>query len=42
MSVDRGSEGLKRELREIGARMTAEWLKSAGPEGQAIVDAYRK
>jgi TRAP-type C4-dicarboxylate transport system substrate-binding protein len=42
MAVDRGSEGLKRELREIGTRMTAEWLKSAGPEGQAIVDAYRK
>jgi TRAP-type transport system periplasmic protein len=42
MTVDRGSEGLKRELREIGNRMTSEWLKSAGPDGQAIVDAYRK
>jgi TRAP-type transport system periplasmic protein len=42
MVVDRGSETLKRELKVIGGRMTAEWLKQAGPEGQAIIDAYRK
>jgi TRAP-type C4-dicarboxylate transport system substrate-binding protein len=42
MAVDRGSEGLKRELKAIGARMTTEWLRQAGPDGQAIVDAYRK
>jgi TRAP-type transport system periplasmic protein len=42
MVVDRGSDKLKNELREIGARMTADWLKQAGPEGQAIIDAYRK
>ena len=36
------SEALSRELRKIGATMTAEWVKQAGPEGQAIVDAYAK
>ena len=25
----------------IGDTMTAEWLKTAGPEGQAVIDAYR-
>lgn len=42
MTVDRSSEQLKRELRAIGTRMTAEWVKSAGPEGQAVIDAYKK
>ncbi|EET49581.1 trap dicarboxylate transporter- dctp subunit [Thalassobium sp. R2A62] len=28
------------ELETIGAKMTAEWLETAGPEGQAILDAY--
>jgi len=42
MTVDRSSDKLKRELKAIGERMSAEWLKQAGPEGQAILDAYRK
>ncbi len=42
MTVDRGSEGLKRELQAIGARMTDEWLRQAGDEGKAVIDAYRK
>ena len=42
MVVDRSSDKLKRELKGIGERMSAEWLKQAGPEGQAILDAYRK
>ncbi len=42
MTVDRQSAKLKQELKTIGERMTAEWLKSAGAEGQAVVDAYRK
>ncbi|MDP3650068.1 MAG: TRAP transporter substrate-binding protein [Rhodoferax sp.] len=29
-------------LNKIGVTMTEEWLKSAGPEGKAIIDAYRK
>jgi TRAP-type transport system periplasmic protein len=42
MTVDRSSPKLKAELKTIGERMTAEWLKAAGAEGQAIVDSYRK
>jgi TRAP-type transport system periplasmic protein len=42
MTVDRSSDKLKRELKSIGERMSAEWLKQAGPDGQAILDAYRK
>lgn len=42
MVVDRSSVRLKGELKAIGERMTTEWLKQAGPDGQAIVDAFRK
>ncbi len=42
MVVDRSSEKLKRELKSIGERMSAEWLKQAGPDGEAILAAYRK
>jgi TRAP-type transport system periplasmic protein len=42
MKVDATSEGLKRELKIIGDRMTAEWLRTAGDDGKAIVDAYRR
>ncbi len=42
MVVDRSSARLKQELKAIGERMTTEWLKSAGAEGQAVIDAYRK
>jgi TRAP-type transport system periplasmic protein len=33
---------LRKELLAIGDSMTTDWLKTAGAEGQAIVDAYRK
>jgi TRAP-type C4-dicarboxylate transport system substrate-binding protein len=36
---DAGSEFLA-ELEAIGAKMTSEWLNTAGSEGQAILDAY--
>jgi TRAP-type transport system periplasmic protein len=42
MKVDLESEKLKRELRVIGTRMTEDWLKSAGADGKAIVEAYTK
>jgi TRAP-type C4-dicarboxylate transport system substrate-binding protein len=42
MTVDRSSAKLKTELKAIGERMTGEWLKQAGAEGQAVIDAYRK
>jgi TRAP-type transport system periplasmic protein len=41
MKIDRGSEGLKRELKIIGGRMTGEWLRTAGDDGKAALDAYR-
>lgn len=41
MNVDRGNDGLKRELRIIGGRMTSDWLRGAGDDGKAIIDAYK-
>ena len=41
MSVEKPSEQLATELREIGQTMTEEWLEQAGDQGKAIVDAYR-
>lgn len=42
MTVDTSSEGLKRELKVIGGRMTIEWLKTAGDEGKTVIDNFRK
>lgn len=42
MTIAAPSDSVKKELAAIGETMTAEWLKTAGPEGQAVVDAYRK
>jgi len=42
MTVDRSSAKLKAELKAIGERMTVEWLKQTGADGQAVIDAYRK
>lgn len=42
MTIAAASDPVKKALAQIGETMTAEWLKTAGPEGQAIVDAYRK
>jgi len=33
---------LKAELKKVGDTMLQEWLKAAGDDGQAMVDAYRK
>jgi TRAP-type C4-dicarboxylate transport system substrate-binding protein len=33
---------LKAGLQKVGEQLTADWLKKAGPDGQAVVDAYRK
>ena len=40
MTVDRASDTLMGELKEVGATMSAEWLEAAGDAGKAIVDAY--
>jgi TRAP-type transport system periplasmic protein len=42
MNVAPASAQLKSDFQKIGATMTEEWLKSAGAEGKAIVDAYKK
>ncbi len=42
MNVAEPSAQLKADFKRIGDTMTGEWLKTAGPDGQAIVDAYRK
>jgi TRAP-type C4-dicarboxylate transport system substrate-binding protein len=35
------SPTLKEELRQVGARLTAEWLAKAGAGGHAVVAAYK-
>ena len=42
MKVEAPAAGFKTELKKIGDTMTAEWLKTAGADGQVVVDAYRK
>jgi len=42
MSVSPPSAQLKADFRKIGDTMTAEWLKTAGADGQAIVNEYKK
>jgi len=42
MKVDLASDGLKRELKLIGERMTADWLRSAGDDGKGIIDAFHR
>ena len=41
MTVTDASPEFLAELKTIGAKMTAEWLESAGADGQAILDAYK-
>jgi TRAP-type C4-dicarboxylate transport system substrate-binding protein len=42
MMVGPPSPTLAADLKKIGDSMTADWVKSAGPDGQAIVDAFKK
>ncbi len=42
MTVAPPSPVLAADLKKIGETMTAEWTKQTGPEGQAVVDAYKK
>ena len=41
MTVAKPNPAMEAELEEIGKAMTAEWLEVAGPEGKAIIDAFR-
>jgi len=42
MTVQPPSPALAADLKKIGDTMTAEWVKTAGPDGQAIVEAFKK
>ena len=43
MKIDTvAGESLRKELKPIGETMTADWLKLAGADGKAIIDAYNK
>ena len=42
MKIAQPSDALRKELMAIGETMTGDWLKTAGAEGQAIVDTFRK
>ena len=42
MQVLPPSAQLKADMKKVGDTMLQEWLTKAGPEGQAVVDAYRK
>jgi TRAP-type transport system periplasmic protein len=42
MNVAAPSAALRADMRKIGNAMLEDWLKKAGAEGQAVVNAYRK
>jgi len=42
MAIHTPSAQLKADMKKIGDQMLKEWLEKAGPEGQQLVDAYKK
>ena len=42
MTIVQPSPQLKADMKKVGDTMLQEWLQKAGPEGQAVVDAYKK
>ena len=42
MVVEPPSTALKADMQKVGESMVKEWLDKAGPEGQAMLDAYKK
>ena len=42
MTIEPPSPAFAAELKKVGEQMLADWQKKAGPEGVAIVEAYRK
>lgn len=42
MTVAPPSSALAADFKKIGDTITAEWLKTAGADGKAVVDAYKK
>ena len=41
MTIHVPSEALKSDFKRVGDTMLKEWLEKAGPDGQAVVDAYK-
>ncbi len=42
MNIAAPSDALKSDMKKVGDTMLKEWLDKAGPEGQSIVDAFKK
>ena len=42
MDVVTPPAALKADMAKVGDTMLKEWLDKAGPEGKALIDAYRK
>jgi TRAP-type transport system periplasmic protein len=42
MTISPPSAQLKADMEKVGETMVKEWLAKAGPEGQAMLDAFRK
>ncbi|PWB62676.1 MAG: C4-dicarboxylate ABC transporter substrate-binding protein, partial [Bradyrhizobiaceae bacterium] len=42
MKVQPPSPALAAGFKKIGEQLTADWLKKAGADGQAVIDAYKK
>ena len=42
MSIEKPSPQFKGELQKVGETLLQDWLKKAGAEGTAVVDAFRK
>ena len=42
MKIQPPSAELKTGLQKVGEQLTQDWLKKAGADGQAIIDAYKK
>jgi TRAP-type C4-dicarboxylate transport system substrate-binding protein len=42
MNIVAPSAQLTTDLKKVGDTMLKEWLEKAGPEGQAVIDAYKK
>jgi len=42
MAVEPPSAALKADMQKVGETMLKEWLEKAGPEGQAMLDAFKK
>jgi TRAP-type C4-dicarboxylate transport system substrate-binding protein len=42
MTILPPSPQLKADMKKVGDTMLKEWLEKAGPEGQAVVDAFKK